>query len=274
MAGDMNPQPIISWPGGKRRLLKHIVPHIPAASGYVEVFAGGCAVLLAKERSRLEVVNDINSDLITLYRVAKNHPDALVAELQLMPGSRQYLADCVALLKTGALTDLQRAALFLHANKTSFCATGTSFAVAKSPSSSAFSNRAALLDRIQMWSLRMSQVAIEHMDYRRLLKTYDHPGNLFFLDPPYLGADVQNYRGWTEIEMGQFHAAVSELSGQWIVTVDDSDLNRSLWAGHDVHYVVSRNGVGNQGRSPGRTFGEMVIYSPGLRQVSAARMAA
>lgn len=270
----MKPKPLISWPGGKTRLLKHIIPHVSSAVGYIEVFAGGCAVLLAKDRSKLEVVNDINSDLVTLYRVAKNHPDALVAELQLMPGSREYLTHCVALLKTGSLTDLQRAAMFLHANKTSFCATGTSFAVAKNPGSAVFANREALFDRIQMFALRMSQVAIEHMDYRRLLKTYDHPGNLFFLDPPYLQADVSNYRGWTEIEMGQFHAAVESLAGKWIVTVDDSDLNRSLWKGHDIHYIVSRNGVGNQGTSPGRTFGEMIIYAPGLRSRAAMRKAA
>jgi DNA adenine methylase len=261
----MNTKPILSWPGGKSRLLKHIVPHIPAAAGYIEVFAGGCAVLLAKPPSKLEVVNDINSDLITLYRVAKYHPDALVSELQLMPGSRQYLADCIGLMKTGALTDLQRAAMFLHANKTSFCASGGSYAVAKNPGSSVFSNRDALYDRIGMFARRMSQVSIEHMDYRRLLSTYDHPGNLFFLDPPYLGADVSNYRGWTEIEMGQFQSAVLELSGRWIVTIDDSEFNRRLWSGHDTHFVVSRNGVGNQGKNPGRTFGEMVIYSRGLR---------
>jgi DNA adenine methylase len=270
----MTTKPIISWPGGKTRLLKHIVPHIPAGSGYIEAFAGGCAVLLAKDRSKLEVVNDVNSDLVTLYRVAKQHPDALVSELLLMPCSRQYLTESLQLMKTGALTDLQRAALFIHANKTSFCASGTSFAVAKSPESSPFANRAALFDRIHMFALRMAQVAIENMDYRRLLQTYDHPGNLFFLDPPYLGADVSNYRGWTEIEMGHFQAAVLSLAGRWIVTVDDSPFNRSLWKGHDIHFVVSRNGVGNQAKAPGRTFGEMVIYSPGLRSAAAIRKAA
>jgi DNA adenine methylase len=270
----MKSKPIISWPGGKTRLLKHIVPHIPTAAGYVEVFAGGCAVLLAKPPSKLEVVNDINSDIVTLYRVAKHHPDALVAELQLMPGSREYLTQCVALLKSGGLTDVQRAAMFLHANKTSFCASGTSYAVAKHPGSNPFSNREALFDRIRMFAFRMSQVSIEHMDYRRLLTTYDHAGNLFFLDPPYLGADVSNYRGWTEIEMGQFQAAVLALSGRWIVTVDDSQFNRAIWKGHDIHSVVSRNGVGNQGRDPGRKFGELVIYSPGLRSKAARAMAA
>lgn len=270
----MKTKPLISWPGGKTRLLKHIVPHIPATAGYIEVFAGGCAVLLAKPQSKLEVVNDINSDIVTLYRVAKHHPEALAAELLLMPASRQYLTECVALLKTGSLTDLQRAALFLHANKTSFSANGESFAVAKNPGTSPFISRNALLDRISEFARRMGRVAIENMDYRRLLKTYDHPGNLFFLDPPYLNATVKNYRGWSEIEMGQFHAAVIALAGSWIVTVDDSPLNRSLWQDHDCHFLVTRNGCGNQAIAPSRTFGEMVIYSPGLRHHSAAFKAA
>lgn len=270
----MTTKPLISWPGGKTRLLKHIVPHIPAASGYIEVFAGGCAVLLAKPSSRLEVVNDINSDIVTLYRVAKNHPDALVHELNLMPASRQYLTECVALLKTGGLTDIQRAAMFLHANKTSFSANGESFAVARNPAGRAFSNRDALMDRIATFARRMSQVAIENMDYRRLLKTYDHPGNLFFLDPPYLNSKAKNYRGWSELEMGQFHAAVAALAGRWIVTVDDSPLNRSLWHGHDFQLLTTRNGCGNHALDATRRFGEMIVYSPSLRDFPAVSMAA
>lgn len=269
----MKHKPLISWPGGKTRLLKHIVPHIPAGRGYVEVFAGGCAVILAKPPSKLEVVNDINSDIVTLYRVAKHHPEALAAELLLMPASRQYLVDCVALLKTGGLTDIQRAAIFLHCNKTSFSGNGESFAVAKNPATTPFISKNALMDRIEAFAMRMSRVAIENVDYRRLLKTYDHPGNLFFLDPPYLNATVKNYRGWSEIEMGQFHHAVVALAGSWIVTVDDSPLNRSLWKKHDCHFVISRNGCGNQAISPIRTFGEMIVYSPGLRQESIAEAA-
>lgn len=270
----MTTKPLISWPGGKTRLLKHIVPHIPAAAGYIEVFAGGCAVLLAKPAARLEVVNDIHSDIVTLYRVAKNHPDALVAELALMPASRQYLTECVALLKTGGLTDIQRAAMFLHANKTSFSANGESFAVARNPAGRAFASRDALMDRIAAFARRMSQVAIEHMDYRRLLKIYDHPGNLFFMDPPYLNSDAKNYRGWTEIEMGQFHAAATALAGRWIVTVDDSPLNRSLWQDYDHQLLSTRNGCGNQALDATRRFGEMIVYSPGLRDQAAAALAA
>lgn len=64
----MKIKPLISWPGGKTRHLKNLLPYVPTGprSGYIEVFAGGCALLLAKAKSRLEVVNDINGDLINL----------------------------------------------------------------------------------------------------------------------------------------------------------------------------------------------------------------
>jgi hypothetical protein len=45
-------KPAVSWPGGKSRLLKYILPLIPAHTCYCEPFSGGLAVLLAKPRSK------------------------------------------------------------------------------------------------------------------------------------------------------------------------------------------------------------------------------
>ena len=42
------PNPVIPWPGGKRRLIKHLYPHVPAHETYVEAFAGGAAALLMR----------------------------------------------------------------------------------------------------------------------------------------------------------------------------------------------------------------------------------
>jgi DNA adenine methylase len=71
----MNPpprtKPVLIWPGGKSRHLKHILPLIPPHECYCEPFAGGVAVFLAKPRSRLEVINDLNGDLISFYLCAQ-----------------------------------------------------------------------------------------------------------------------------------------------------------------------------------------------------------
>lgn len=270
----MKVKPLISWPGGKSRLLKHLLPYITPARGYIEVFAGGCALLLAKDRSTLEVANDLNGDIINLFRVANYHPDELIKEMRRLPSSRQLLAQSVALLRTDALTDVQRAARFLYANKASFAGTGTSLAIARAPESRAFLGTEAIIERIVAFSQRFDKVIIENLDYRRCLRLYDHPGNLFFLDPPYLDSKAANYRGWIQAEMQEFHDLVISLNGQWIVTVDDSLFNRQLWHGHDILFVTTANGATNKAKDPGKRFGEMIIYGPGVRTAASQKKAA
>jgi DNA adenine methylase len=270
----MKVKPLISWPGGKSRLLKHLLPYISQERGYIEVFAGGCALLLAKDRSTLEVANDLNGDIINLFRVANYHPDELSKEMSRLPSSRELLAHSVALLRTDALTDVQRAARFLYANKASFAGTGTSLAIARAPESRAFLGTAAIIERITAFSQRFDKVIIENLDYRRCLRLYDHPGNLFFLDPPYLDSKASNYRGWTQEEMQEFHDHVIALHGHWIVTVDDSLFNRQLWHGHDILFLTTANGATNKAKDPGKRFGEMIIYGPGIRPAAAIAKAA
>lgn len=61
--------PIIPWLGGKRRLADTIIPHFPAHQCYVEVFAGGAALYFMRPPAEVEVINDINGELVNLYRV-------------------------------------------------------------------------------------------------------------------------------------------------------------------------------------------------------------
>ena len=75
-------KPVIPWPGGKRRLLKRLLSDIPSHTTYAEVFAGGAALLLAKAPSKAEVLNDLNSELVRLYRCVQHHLDELVRQFR------------------------------------------------------------------------------------------------------------------------------------------------------------------------------------------------
>lgn len=269
----MKCKPLISWPGGKTRHLARLLPYIPTGhrTGYIEPFAGGCALLLAKAPSHLEVVNDINGDLINLYRIAAHHADELCRIIQTFPpASREWISHSRALLAlpTG-LTDILRAAHFLHLNKTSFSGGGTSLSIVVKPDARAFIGTAALVERIRAFHARFDSVVIEHQPYEKLLATYDHPQNFFFLDPPYSVSSVKNYAGWGESELTDFRDRVLQLRSPWIVTLDASALNRQLWAGHDIDFHTTRNSCGNQRLDPSRAFGEMFIHAPGLRPVRA-----
>ena len=65
-------KPPVKWYGGKRFMLKHIIPLIPKHKTYVEVFGGSGALLFAKQPSEIEVYNDIHSGVVNLYRVLRD----------------------------------------------------------------------------------------------------------------------------------------------------------------------------------------------------------
>lgn len=76
----------IGWVGGKSQLARHIISQIPAHTCYVEVFGGAGWVLFAKDKSSsaVEVYNDVNGELVNLFRVVKHRSAALAEALNLM----------------------------------------------------------------------------------------------------------------------------------------------------------------------------------------------
>ena len=83
--------PLFPWPGGKTRLLPHLLPLITATphTCYVEAFAGGAAVLFAREPAKVEVLNDVNGELVRLYRVVSHHLDEFVRQFRWALTSRE-----------------------------------------------------------------------------------------------------------------------------------------------------------------------------------------
>lgn len=253
------PKPIIRWPGGKRRLLKHILPLIPEHECYCEPFAGGLAVLLAKPRSPLEIINDLNGDLISLYRSVQYHLPELQRELTHLVSSRQMFKE---LLAQPGITDIQRAARFYYRHRVSFAGTGHSFAVARTSGGGASFRQRQNHDLLHAARERLDGVVIEHLSYERCLGLYDSPNTFFFLDPPYLNATRTAYPGWTEPDLRRFRAVLDKVKGRWLVTLDDSPFNRELFKGCRFQEITTRNGCVNVARRPKQTFGELIITPP------------
>lgn len=111
--------PIIPWIGGKRRLADRIIPQFPAHKCYVEVFAGGAALYFMRPPADVEVINDVNGELINLYRVVKNHLEEFVRQFKYALSSRDVFK---WLLQTPphTLTDIQRAARFFYLQQQAF----------------------------------------------------------------------------------------------------------------------------------------------------------
>ena len=70
------------WVGGKSRLRKQIIPLLPKHTCYVELFSGAAWVLFGKPPSDVEVLNDLDQELVTFFRVVKEKPEELIQEFK------------------------------------------------------------------------------------------------------------------------------------------------------------------------------------------------
>lgn len=84
--------PVFPYKGIKGKLAKTIIKLLPEHCCYVEVFAGAANVFLKKEPSKVEVINDINKELITLYRVVQNHLEEFIRSFKWALVSRAFTA--------------------------------------------------------------------------------------------------------------------------------------------------------------------------------------
>ncbi len=249
------PRPVISWPGGKRRMLKALLPLIPEHTQYCEVFGGGLALFLAKEPSALEIINDINGDLIAFYRNAKLHLESILGELDLVLNSRQEFEDYA---RQEGLTEIQRAARWFIRNKLSFGGMGRDFAITRTQP---LGSRSQRLLAIRSLSRRLDQTTIERRSWEQILDTYDHEEGFFFFDPPYLDAGGAAYAGWSEHELERFCGRIRRLRAPWVMTFQDCDQVRDLLAGHQVRSIARANGIGNTTGRKGRKYREVIITS-------------
>jgi DNA adenine methylase len=81
-------RPILRYHGGKWRLAPWIISHFPAHRTYVEPYGGAASVLLRKERAYSEVYNDLDGEIVNLFRVAREHGEKLRHALTFTPYAR------------------------------------------------------------------------------------------------------------------------------------------------------------------------------------------
>ena len=168
--------------GGKQALYPTILQRFPPGFRnmiYVEVFGGGGSVLLNKERSVREVLNDANGNLINLYRVVREHPDELKGRLLYVMHSREDFKIAQRRLAQFPPADpIQRAADFYQIIRQSYAGNGKQFCTVARSMWAGF----PAIDRV---AGRLQGVTLEIEDFETIFQRYDSPNTHFYLDPPY-----------------------------------------------------------------------------------------
>ena len=189
-------KPPFQYYGGKMKLAATIARLLPKHDHYVEPFAGSLAVLLAKEPSKAETVNDLDGDLVSFWRVLRDRAPELERLATLTPHSRQDY-DAAKLLD--ADDELRRAwqvwVLLTQGRSLSMKASGwkSRTEVTATPMARMLP---VLAERIVPAAERIKRVTIENTDALELISRVGKSANVcIYADPPYLGSTrARNYR--------------------------------------------------------------------------------
>jgi DNA adenine methylase len=190
-------RPVLRYHGGKWRLAPWIISHFPTHRVYVEPYGGGASVLVRKARAYAEIYNDLDGEVVGLFKVIRERGEELVHAIELTPYSRAdfelsfiHAADPIE----QARRTIVRSFMGFGGNLTRPNRDQTPqrtgwrrYSCVKRRSTPAGDWRnwpAALVDLIE----RLRGVFIENRDALQSMREHDTPETLHYVDPPYVHA--------------------------------------------------------------------------------------
>ena len=275
-------KPVIKWVGGKTQLLKElkeiIIPALKEDSYYYEPFCGGAALALDLEHKNT-ILNDLNSELINMYKVIRDNPEELITELKRFQNSHnaEFYYHIRNLDRTDALSkmsDVMKAARTIYLNKT--CFNGLYRVNSKgqfnSPIGRTSSGKTPDIvqeDLIREMSEFLKTVQFHNGDYKDCLAAAKN-GDVVFFDPPYdqdesissEGFVGYQKEGWTRKDLEELKAVCDELSIKGVkvvLTNNDTEFVRKLFAGYNFREIEVKRSINRDGNK--RKGKELIIYN-------------
>ncbi len=182
-------RPVLRYHGGKWKLAPWIIGHFPPHHTYVEPYGGGASVLLRKPPSAQEVYNDLDEEIVNVFRVLRETGSAarLKSLLELTPFARaEYDLSYAASddpVERARRTVVRAYMGFGSAAVSSQYKSG--FRGKRADSSLPSSEWSRYPDSIAAFVRRLRAVTVECRPALDILRAYDTTSTLFYVDPPY-----------------------------------------------------------------------------------------
>jgi DNA adenine methylase len=233
-------RPFFCRQGSKRKYSEALVSLFPPHKTYVEPFLGGGAVFWEKEPSEKEVINDLDAKLVADYRRIAKAPLTGYKVLTTKAAQNAFLKQ-----KKG-VADKVLESLIRRCNGFG----GTYIDGSEVVNTTTHEDK---LKNIAEYKKRLNHATLTNEGYDAVLRKYDGDDTFFFLDPPYEKSVGLDYaEGSDKFPFAKFAEDVKKLNGKFILTINDSQGIRKLFAGlHLYPYVVKGHhakGVGADDR--------------------------
>lgn len=251
-------EPLSSYIGGKKLLAKTIVPIIEKIphNVYAEPFVGMGGIFFRRtQKPKCEAINDINNELVNMFRMVERFPDYLADMLRFKICSR---AEFKRMLATPPLllTELERAVRFIYIQKSAFGGKVRSQSFGVDLSRVRF-NSGRVIPQIQALHERLSSVYIECLPYAEFIKRYDRADTLFYLDPPYWGSEKEYGKDFfSRADFAELAKLLKGIKGRFILSINDVPEIRAIFKGFYIKEVSTRYTAGTQS---GKQAAELLI---------------
>jgi DNA adenine methylase len=207
--------------GAKKRLALCIAKMLPPHNAWVEAFCGSAAVTMAKAPSPIEIINDADSQIVTVFQQLRENPDELIRLIEFTPYARSEFDN--AYIENRTTNKLEQARRFLVASmmtingaigqrETGVQHSGFSYSqsYARNGHEARVSRWNSMPERLRRVVERLKQVRVEDRDGRELFRMFlNRPASLIYLDPPYLMHRDHGYR--VDANEKEFHIELLEL---------------------------------------------------------------
>ena len=246
-------KPPISRMGGKSKLRNKIINMLPSHTTYIELFFGAGWVYFGKDKSKVEVINDIDKELINLFKIIKYHTPEIKRLLEYEFSGRDIFEE----YKNSTLehlTDIHRAIRFLYLINNSFAGKGKHFGygTTKIPNQKIF-----LTEYLNEIKERLNNTYVENLYFEKIIDKYDRNHSFFFCDPPYI--ETCGYGViFGEEEHRLLANKLKEINGKFLLTINDHPLARELYKEFNIKEVEVNYSLSRETKARGK-YKELII---------------
>lgn len=266
--------PILKWPGGKRKMLKNLIPRMPRRyERFIEPFFGGGAFYFAINPKEA-IVSDINPELINLYKNVAHNLKDVIEVLRTFKNTEDDFYE-VRAKHWEDIDPIEAAARTIYLNRT--CFNGlyrvNSKGVFNSPYGFYRNPMICDVEGLSAASEMLSRATIVCDSYINVIKEYASPDDFIFLDPPY---DVEpnkknfiryskDYYGGVkdQVEIANVFADLSDRGYKVILTNANTERVHKLFSGFEVEEVSVARSINAIGCD--RMGSDVIVYSERLR---------